>query len=135
MTKEVGDGGYELGEREIRAFETEFVRAHGPLPPLSSSCPIGWQPGALTPVFYGYRDYDQTQGAPGKVRVWYPSLDGSPQDADVLQGCGRYPVILFAHGECDGDVDHYLKWDLLPAQLARAGNVVAVPQLALGTFP
>jgi hypothetical protein len=113
---------------ELCAFETEFLSAHGPIPPLDV-CPIGWQPSGLTPVFYGFRDYDETQGAPGKVRVFFPSLDGSPQHADVLQGCGRYPVVLFVHGDCEGDPDHYLRWFQLPAQLARAGYVVAVPQL------
>jgi Alpha/beta hydrolase family len=127
MTEEAS-GRHVPGEKELRAFEAEFLRAHGPIPPLDA-CPIGWQPGALTPVFYGFRDYGQTQGAPGNVRVFFPSLDGSPQDAGMLQGCGRYPVVLFAHGDCEGDPDHYLKWFLLPAQLARGGYVVIVPQL------
>ena len=128
MTEETSDSAYVPEEKELRAFETEFLRAHGPLPPLDA-CPIGWQPSALTPVFYGFRDYNQTQGAPGKVRVFFPSIDGSPQNAEMLQGCGRYPVVLFAHGSCPGDVDHYLRWFQLPAQLARGGYVVVVPNL------
>jgi hypothetical protein len=133
-----GDGGgteYAGGEKELRAFEAEFLRAHGPIPPLAD-CPIGWQPSALTPVFYGFRDYDAPQGAPGKTRVFFPSLDGSPQDAELLVGCGRYPVIVFAHGHCQGDVDHYMRWFRLPGQLARSGYVVVVPQLpAIGGHP
>lgn len=54
----------------------------------------------------------------------------------MLQGCGRYPVILFAHGHCEGDSDQYLKWFRLPAQLARSGYVVVVPQLTgIGVHP
>jgi hypothetical protein len=44
------------------------------------------------------------------MRVFFPSLDGSPQDAAILQGCGLYPRILFfAHGDCNDDTDHYLR--------------------------
>jgi Alpha/beta hydrolase family len=128
MTEEASDSAQVPEEKELWAFETEFLRAHGPLP-IPATCPIGWQPGALTPVFYGFRDYDQARGAPGKVRVFFPSLDGSPQNAEILQGCGRYPVVLFAHGSCPQDVDHYLRWFQLPAQLARGGYVVVVPNL------
>jgi hypothetical protein len=52
-----GTGGYAPDELEVRAFEHEFLPAHGPLPP-SAGCPIGWQPSALTPVFHGVRHYD-----------------------------------------------------------------------------
>jgi hypothetical protein len=99
------------------------------LPP-GPSCPIGWQPSALAPVFYGYREYTVTDGAPLTVRVYFPSLDGSPDSAAPLLGCGRYPLVLFFHGSCPGEVNQYHKWFVLPAQLARAGYVVAVPQIA-----
>ncbi|HST47386.1 alpha/beta fold hydrolase [Jatrophihabitans sp.] len=98
------------------------------LPP-GSSCPIGWQPSALAPVFYGYREYTAAEGAPLTVRVYYPSLDDSPAGAAPLLGCGRYPLILFCHGSCPGEPLQYQKWIELPAQLARAGYVVAVPQV------
>ncbi len=94
-----------------------------------AGCPIGWQPSALAPVFYGYRDYTMAQGAPTRLRVFYPSVDGAPQNAPILAGCGRYPLILFAHGHCDTDANHYRRWFRLPAQLARSGYVVAVPEL------
>ncbi|MDX6515477.1 MAG: hypothetical protein QOH73_1143, partial [Gaiellaceae bacterium] len=111
-------------------------------------CPIGWQPNALAPVFYGFRDYDvqfplvaTARLAPGAVgadpglpvhraRVFFPSLDGSPQNAAILSGCGRFPVIVFAHGECQQDVDHYKQWFEIPALLARAGFIVVVPELS-----
>jgi dienelactone hydrolase len=67
------------------------------------------------------------------MRVFFPSLEGSVFDAPILEGCGRYPVILFTHGNCVGDVNHYLRWFQLPAQLARSGYVVVVPQLAAGS--
>jgi hypothetical protein len=100
-----------------------------PLPP-GPSCPIGWQPSALAPVFYGYREYSTADGAPLTVRVYFPSLDGSPSDAAPLLGCGRYPLVLFFHGSCPGEANQYHKWFVLPAQLARAGYVVAIPQIA-----
>jgi hypothetical protein len=85
-------------------------------------------------VFYGVRDYGIEDGAPGPCRVFFPSLDGSPNSAEILTSCGLYPLVLFAHGQCLGEPEHYKKWYLLPATLARAGYVVAVPQLS-GDYP
>ena len=135
-------------ELQLRAFEGELLRVHGPLPP-PASCPIGWQPTALTPVFYGVRDYDPAPVAdpglgpgpvperpPARLRVFFPSLDGAVFDAAILEGCGRYPLILLAHGHCQGDANQFLKWFQLPAQLARSGYVVVVPQLTgIGGHP
>lgn len=107
-----------------------------PIPP-PASCAIAWQPNALAPVFYGQRDYAQNQsGAPVPLRVFFPSIDGSPTSAAILAGCGRYPAIGFAHGHCIGDdKDHYKRWVHLPAQLARAGYVVVVPSLSYDKLP
>jgi hypothetical protein len=102
------------------------------------SCAIAWRPNALAPVFYAYRDYAVADGSPTDVRVFFPSLDGSPDTGEILRDCGRYPLIVFAHGHCQTDTDHYLKWFEVPAQLARAGYVVAVPrlpQISIGTRP
>ncbi|WP_194288489.1 alpha/beta hydrolase family protein [Ornithinicoccus halotolerans] len=97
----------------------------------SPSCPISWKPSVFAPVFYGYQDTSATStGHP--VRVWFPSLDGSPQHAQILEGCGRYPLVILAHGSCPPDEDHYQKWFELPAVLARSGYVVIVPELDLG---
>jgi hypothetical protein len=121
------------------------------------SCPISWKPSVFAPVFYGYRDTTavippvvQPGAAAGEaatagslvgpagdhafghpVRIWFPSLDGSPQHAEILEGCGRYPLVILAHGSCPEDEDHYQKWFELPAVLARSGYVVVVPELDL----
>jgi acetyl esterase/lipase len=94
-------------------------------------CPLDWSPNALAPVFWGLRTYDESHGAPVPTRVYFPSVTGSPESnsESILTGCGRYPVVLFAHGDCHEDQDHFAKWIQLPAQLARSGCVVIVPQL------
>lgn len=101
----------------------------------TSPCPISWRPNALAPVFYGYRDYGAAHGAPAAVRVYFPSLEGSPASAAMLQNCGRYPVVMFAHGQCQSDTDHHQRWQQVPAQLARSGYVVVVPALPLANAP
>ncbi|KQS97525.1 alpha/beta hydrolase family protein [Cellulomonas sp. Leaf395] len=100
-----------------------------PVPP-PPSCPIGWQPQALAPVFWGVRSLGPADGAPVDLRIFFPSLDGAVESAPLLEGCGRYPVVLFAHGHCHQDTDHYRRWFLVPAMLARSGYVVVVPRLA-----
>ena len=92
-------------------------------------CRLGWQPSVLAPVFYGFTDVGTADGLPGRVRVFFPSVDGSPQHAQILTSCGRYPLVAFLHGQCN-EPDRHLKWDLVPAQLARSGYVVAVPELS-----
>lgn len=104
---------------------------------VAKSCPddpaesagVDWIPDALHPMFYGFKDYDVAQGAPGPVRVFYPTYEGSPQDAPILKLCViRYPVVLFLHGMPPCPVAEYNKqWFMGPAVLARCGYVVAVP--------
>lgn len=94
-----------------------------------SECELGWQPSVLAPVFYGISDLGTADGLPSRVRVFYPSIDGSPQNAQILIGCGRYPLVAFLHGQCN-EADHFRAWDLVPIQLARSGYVVAVPELS-----
>jgi hypothetical protein len=107
--------------------------------PPPASCPIGWQPSVLAPVFYGVREIGSDGGAPVPSRIFFPSLDGAVFDAPVLEGCGRYPLIVFTHGNCnEPSGDHYKKWFELPAHLARSGYVVVAPMLAGtagGTYP
>jgi pimeloyl-ACP methyl ester carboxylesterase len=81
-------------------------------------------PSIATPVFFGYKDYGTADGAPAAVRVFFPSLDGTPRDAAIYSDCARYPLIMFLHGD---DTTH-LSWFDLPAQLARAGFLVVVPE-------
>lgn len=121
-------------------------------------CPIPWKPSVFAPVFYGYRDLtvslspvatrsfhaagSGTAGGPPlgpervhdghAVRIWYPTLDGSPQHAEILKGCGRYPLVILAHGSCPQDDEPHKSWFELPAVLARAGYLVLVPKLDLG---
>jgi pimeloyl-ACP methyl ester carboxylesterase len=101
----------------------------GPVPP-PATCPIGWQPQAFAPVFFGARTLGPAEGAPVPLRIFFPSLDGAVETAPLLAGCGRHPLVVFCHGHCQGDTDHFRRWFRLPAQLARAGYVVVVPQLA-----
>jgi hypothetical protein len=59
-----------------------------------------------------------TDGAPGPLEVFYPSL-GRFADAPVtslLDGCSQYPLVIFLHGNCDGftgDQDVYKRWRLM----------------------
>ena len=91
--------------------------------------PIGWAPSVLAPVFYGYQELGPTEGAPAALRVFYPSIEGSPPDAPLLTCLGRYPLVLFLHGQCPQSPPNYQSWFQLPATLARSGFVVAVPDL------
>lgn len=101
----------------------------------SCNCPVGWQPHSLSPIFYGHQDYGPEDGAPGHCRVFYPSVDGSPPGAPIQEECCKYPLIILVHGHCD-ETAHYKKWFLLPAQLARSGYVVAVPEIPnISTHP
>jgi pimeloyl-ACP methyl ester carboxylesterase len=64
-----------------------------------------------------------------RCRVFYPSLDGSPASAPILEEeCGSYPLVVFVHGMCS-EPEHYTKWEYVAAQLARGGHVVVVPEL------
>jgi len=97
--------------------------------------PVAWQPHALAPVFFSWRDYGPADGAPDEVRVFFPSADvpgpdGVGGDGALLEHYWRYPLILLAHGRRALDEQHHQRWFGLPAQLARAGYVVAVPALA-----
>lgn len=97
--------------------------------PTADDPAIGWGPSVLAPVFYGHADYAPSVGAPVNMRVYYPSLDGSPECAPFLAGPGHFPLVLFLHGQCTEDL-HYTKWFRLPATLARSGFIVAIPSLA-----
>lgn len=85
-------------------------------------------PCLATPVFFGFKEFAPNDGAPATLRVFFPSLDGSPQNASLYSGCGKYPLILLLHG--DGAT--YQTWFDLPAQLARVGFIVAVPDVNRG---
>lgn len=130
------------------------------LPPIEPepACEIAWQPNALSPVFYGVRDYGQepvlTQGlarfvsvhdisildgAPTELRVFFPSLDGAVFTAPILEHCGRYPLILFVHGDCSQNNphvnQHYREWFYPQSQLAESGYVVVVANYGMLSHP
>jgi hypothetical protein len=98
-------------------------------------CPIPWRPHALTPVSFGWGDYGPTDGLPVRTRVFFPSVDGafsavadeSPADAAILDGCGRYPLVLLVHDPSEKGAAQ--RWTGLPSQLARCGYVVALPDI------
>ena len=121
---------------------------------LPPRCPIPWRPHALAPVFSGYRAYSPTRsrvlaatqlgsnhelmdvGSPVPMRVWFPSVGGSPALNEILAPCGRYPLVVLAHGQNlvhdeASQAFHYQAWSetRMVRQLARAGYVVVVPQL------
>jgi hypothetical protein len=107
----------------------------------ASQCPggdssIGWIPDAMHPVAAGFQDLGIAEGAPGPLRVWYPSAEAHwvARGAKFLQHCtARWPVVLFLHGAepCEPpvphDPDYYQRWVDVPAALARSGYVVLVP--------
>ena len=79
----------------IQAFDHALLRAHGPLPP-PTSCPISWQPAALTPVFYGARDLGPEDGAPVRLS----DLLSEPGRRGVLRPDSRRLRPLPAAGAC-----------------------------------
>lgn len=110
------------------------------------SCPIPWRPNVTAPVFYGYQDityiprpdlmfaggdvFDPRFLKKENVRIFYPSLSPIPENASFLLGCGQYPLVVFLHGQCQRDPQGVYKfWHHIPAQIARSGYVVVVPQL------
>jgi pimeloyl-ACP methyl ester carboxylesterase len=118
-----------------------LVRTNGAFGGVASQCPgadlrIDWVPDVMHPVGHAFRDYDVADGAPGAVRVWFPTGEEfapGPRVAKFLQHCtARWPVVLFLHGEqpcgTPTDPDYYKRWDTIPAELARSGYVVLVPR-------
>ena len=111
---------------------------------LGNACPpdseksniVTWTPDVLHPVYYGFQDLGTANGAPGPVRVWYPSDQVFPDDSGprrILKMClQRWPVVLFLHGQpplptiCP-TADYYRRWTTLPQRLAKSGYVVVVP--------
>ena len=63
------------------------------------------------------------------IRVYYPTLAGSPRCAPFLAANSRYPLVVFIHGDCSAEKFHYTKWARLPSILAKSGFVVAIPDL------
>jgi pimeloyl-ACP methyl ester carboxylesterase len=87
----------------------------------------------LAPVFYGVRDVGTAEGAPGPVRVFFPSLDGAVFDAPI-EGLA-VPTVIFATGIVLGR-GHYKK--RFESRRAGAIEYVAVcpaPRSGRGAHP
>jgi pimeloyl-ACP methyl ester carboxylesterase len=106
---------------------TEQNGVQGDLP---RECPVDWKSSVLYPVFARSQHFDQNDGAPGPLSVFYPSPDPFSDRSDTsMLDCGQYPLVIFLHGHRQGDPDIYKRWTRLPAALARSGYVVVVPRL------
>jgi Chlorophyllase len=99
----------------------------------NESAGVDWAPDVLHPMFWGFQELAAGQGgAPGAMRIYYPTYEGTPQDAPILKLCLlRYPVVLFMHGAppCP-DSFYFRRWQLLGMVLARSGYVVVMPKHA-----
>ena len=97
----------------------------------SESAGVDWTPDILHPMFWGFQDLDVANGgAPGPLRIYYPTYEGTPQNAPILKLCLiRYPVVLFMHGQppCP-DENYFKRWQILGMVLARSGYVVVMPK-------
>jgi hypothetical protein len=96
----------------------------------AESAGVDWTLDILHPMFWGFQDLDTTHGAPGPLRIYYPTFEGTPQNAPILKLCLiRYPIVLFMHGQppCP-DPNYFKRWHLLGMVLARSGYVVVMPK-------
>ena len=102
----------------------------------SESAGVDWTPDILHPMFWGFQDLDVANGgAPGPLRIYYPTYEGTPQNAPILKLCLiRYPVVLFMHGQapCVPDPNYFKRWHILGMVLARSGYVVVMPKHSAG---
>lgn len=100
----------------------------------AESAGIDWIPDVMHPVAHGFQDLGTAEGAPGPVRIWYPTYEtfpeGPPHAAPMLKHClARWPIVLFLHGQAPCPEPNYnRRWLALPAGLARSGYVVVAPQ-------
>lgn len=96
----------------------------------NESAGVDWTPDILHPMFWGFQDLDTANGAPGPLRIYYPTYDGTPQNARILKLCLiRYPVVLFTHGQAPcPDANYFKRWQILGMVLARSGYVVVMPK-------
>jgi len=108
---------------------------------LGDACPedaaesggIDWTPDVLHPVSWASRELTTADGAPQKMRIYYPSYAFN-DSGRILKLClDRWPLVLFLHGlppspPCPpSNPANYLRWRSIPILLARSGYVVAVP--------
>ena len=95
---------------------------------------VDWIPDVAHPVAWGEEHLTTADGAPRTLSVYYPSPRFIPP-RPMLRSCiGRWPVVLFLHGQLPPGLsqqarDNYHRaWWRVPVALARSGYVVVVPR-------
>jgi pimeloyl-ACP methyl ester carboxylesterase len=95
---------------------------------------VDWIPDVAHPVAWGEEHLTAADGAPRTLSVYYPSPRFLPP-RPMLRSClGRWPVVLFLHGQPpDGlsptaNANYHRAWWRVPVGLARSGYVVVVPR-------
>lgn len=109
---------------------------------LGSSCPddsaesggIDWTPDVMHPVFWGFQELTPAQGAPVRLRIFYPTYEGFTDNAPILKLCVvRWPLVIFFHGQqpqgCN-IANYFVQFSQIAAVLARSGYVVILPEWA-----
>jgi len=101
-------------------------------PPSASG--VDWIPDVAHPVAWGEEHLTTADGAPRTMSIYYPSPRFVPP-RPMLRSClGRWPVVLFLHGQPpDGltpeqRANYHRAWWRVPVALARSGYVVVVPR-------
>jgi len=95
---------------------------------------VDWIPDVAHPVAWGEERLTTDDGAPRTLSVYYPSPRFIPP-RPMLRSClGRWPVVLFLHGQLPGGLSpaardgYHRAWWRAPVALARSGYVVVVPR-------
>ncbi len=108
-----------VGPHGPLVMELQAPAAPGPGEPS-----VSWTPAPLTPVWSGFDDFGEPDGAPMDIRVWFPSATpGGP----LLRDHGRFPLVVLVHGQCRQEATPHLHWGPIATSLARSGYIVAAP--------
>ena len=91
-----------------------------------------WVPDVGHPVLAGYQDVDEADGAPGDIRIYYPTLDIFPENARIVEQCDSpYPMVLLLHGQPPAGpapANYHREFHWIATGLARSGYVVVAPE-------
>lgn len=95
---------------------------------------VDWIPDVAHPVAWGEEHLTAADGAPRTLSIYYPSPRFIPP-RPMLRSCiGRWPVVLFLHGQAPEGLspqdlaNYHLAWGRMAVGLARSGYVVVVPR-------
>jgi pimeloyl-ACP methyl ester carboxylesterase len=95
---------------------------------------VGWIPDVAHPVAWGEEHLSPADGPPRTLSLYYPSPRFIPP-RPMLRSCiGRWPVVLFLHGQPPSGLSpaanaaYHRAWWRVPVALARSGYVVVVPR-------